>query len=148
MLTKETINIALQGHPVQLRDGTVAYIRHHETELKVQPHMVLTVITEHGGHFETWEDGCFLMHKEPSDMDVMGLLEIYEPGDRIKCGNYEYLIAEVDGYLNLINVVSGQAFCDPIDAHYLTVKDLDEMFDGDWRSNNYPWKPGMSYIQN
>lgn len=66
------LQAALSGKAVMLRDGTKAYVRHHETEFHVADNMLVGYDTD--GFCLAWcENGYYYAANEPSDSDIIGM---------------------------------------------------------------------------
>lgn len=74
-MSKFDLERALKGEPVVLRDGTKAYIRHHETQVKTAYPLIgymADVKTE--GNIMSWaEDGRAFWDREGSVGDIVGM---------------------------------------------------------------------------
>lgn len=69
------LQAALSGEPVMLRDGSKAFVRHHETELNTDEHRKLVGYTSIGAMLTWREDGRFVgRHLEP-DGDIIGMYQ-------------------------------------------------------------------------
>lgn len=64
---------ALSGKAVMLRDGTKAYVRHHETELPVINHSRLTGFLMDGSQLRWCENGHYYGEDKLSDYDIIGM---------------------------------------------------------------------------
>lgn len=64
---------ALNGEPVMLRDGSKAYVRHHETELRVPVGEELTGYVEGIGTWAWREDGASRFDDCESEYDIIGM---------------------------------------------------------------------------
>lgn len=64
---------ALTGKAVKLRDGSKAYVRHHETELPVDEDMRLMGFLPDGSMVSWRVDGYYDSPKYPTDGDIIGM---------------------------------------------------------------------------
>lgn len=69
------LRAALSGEPVMLRNGSKAYVRHHETELPVDEDTRLSGFISDGSPIDWCESGrhAASIAKEPTDFDIVGM---------------------------------------------------------------------------
>lgn len=66
------VQAALIGEPVMLRDGSKAYVRHHETELDVPANYKLLGYIEGRGQI-AWREKGFYLGEESHYYDIIGM---------------------------------------------------------------------------
>jgi hypothetical protein len=68
------LQAALAGEPVMLRNGTKAYVRHHETETFIPGNFNLVGIKEGYSCYLTWtKDGGYDIDGDICDLDIIGM---------------------------------------------------------------------------
>lgn len=99
-MSKFDLERALKGEPVVLRDGTKAYIRHHETELDAADSLIGYKVR--GGAVDAlqWtESGRYYWDEEVSSLDIVGMWVeplVFEHWDLLN-EDIKYLAKDGDG---------------------------------------------------
>lgn len=101
------LRAALSGDPVMLRNGSKAYVRHHETEIPVDEDTRLSGFISDGTPIDWCESGrhAASIAKEPTAFDIIGMyprtrtingFEVPAPEtERLEFGTHYYLASPV-----------------------------------------------------
>lgn len=73
VLKSFNIQDALSGKAVMLRDGTKAFVRHHETELPIDENVCLTGFTAKGSLLTWCENGNYFATSSNTNYDIIGM---------------------------------------------------------------------------